>query len=523
MDKAEKFRRLTCTQSVRADLRGTSVRAAAFTGVASAGDFLIRIGSTAVLARLIVPEHFGLVMMVTAVTAIAEQLRELGLSAATVQQKEITHEQVTNLFWINTLAGAVIAAVVCALSPLIASYYHEPRLTAITCVLATNFLFGGLMVQHQALLTRQMRLGHTSVVRFGSSLVSTVIAIVLAWMDFGYWALVWREVARSVLLAVGMWIYFPWIPGLPSRRTNVRSMVGFGTNLTLANIFGSLAAGADRFLLGRLAGAAPVAVYRQAYQLMVAPTDQLVAPLYNVAQPGLSMLQGDAPRFRRYYQKVLMAVCVITMPLSLFVAVYSTEIARALLGPNWNDCGPVLMILSFGTFIRQAVGSSAFVLITRGKSGMYLRLTLLNNFVFIALATIGARWGIIGVAIADVATLWVMLTPRLYYSLKESPVTVGTFFATAARPAAAALLMAAGLVAIRSFTPQFSTALALVLGCVAALLAFPLAWLVMPGGKAEFVNLLSDLKSLVRRRSSDDSPGKQKTSAAGLAKNASVS
>src|SRR5436190_21771044 len=127
MDKAEKFRRLTCTQSVRADLRGTSVRAAAFSGVASAGDFLIRIGSTAVVARLTVPEHFGLVMMVTAVTAIAEQLRELGLSAATVQQKEITHVQVSNLFWINALAGAFIAAVVYALSPLIASYYHEPR------------------------------------------------------------------------------------------------------------------------------------------------------------------------------------------------------------------------------------------------------------------------------------------------------------------------------------------------------------------------------------------------------------
>jgi PST family polysaccharide transporter len=502
MDKAEKFRRLTCTEKVRADLRGTSVRAATFTGIASAGDLLIRIGSTAVLARLIVPEHFGLVMMVMAVTAIAEQLRELGLSAATVQQKEITHEQVTNLFWINTLAGSIIAGLVCALSPLIASYYQEPRLTVISCVLATNFIFGGLMVQHQALLTRQMKLGHVSIVRLCSNLISTLIAIALAWMDFGVWSLVWREVARSVLLTVGMWCCFPWVPGLPMRRTNVRSMVGFGTNLTAANILASLTAGMDRLLLGRLWGAAPVAVYRQAFQLIIAPTDQLVAPLYNVAQPGLSMLQGDGARFCRYYQKLLTAVCIITMPLSLFVAVYSTQISQVLFGPNWAGCGPVLMILSFGTFIRQAAGSSAYVLIARGRSRTYLKLALLNNVLFVALAMVGARWGVIGVAIADVTTLWMMLAPRLYYSFKESPVTMGAFFATAARPAFAGVLMALGLVVFRGFTTQLPAGIALAIGCIAALLTFPLAWLLIPGGRAEFRNLATDVKSILQRKSS---------------------
>src|SRR5947209_14282676 len=105
MSASERFKVLSCTESIRTDLRGSSVRAAAFTGAAAAGDFAIRIGSTAVLARLILPEHFGLVMMVMAITAVADQLRELGLSAATVQQKEITHEQVSNLFWVNVLAG----------------------------------------------------------------------------------------------------------------------------------------------------------------------------------------------------------------------------------------------------------------------------------------------------------------------------------------------------------------------------------------------------------------------------------
>src|SRR6478735_10968941 len=129
MNRSEKLNHLFCTEAIRKDLRTSSVRAAGLTWAAGIADFVLRIGSTAVLARLILPEQFGLVMMVMAVTAIADQFRDLGLSTATVQRKEISHQEVTNLFWINVLAGILIAAVVCAASPLVSEYYKEPRLT----------------------------------------------------------------------------------------------------------------------------------------------------------------------------------------------------------------------------------------------------------------------------------------------------------------------------------------------------------------------------------------------------------
>jgi O-antigen/teichoic acid export membrane protein len=500
MDKAERFRALTCMAEVRRDLRDRSVKAATFTGGAALVDFVIRLGSTAILARLILPEHFGLVMMVMAVTAIAEQLRELGLSAATVQQKEITHEQVTNLFWINVFAGGTIAALVSAISPLVARYYAEPRLIAITCLLASNFLFGGLMVQHQALLTRQLKLGQTALVRLLSTVVSTLLAIALAWMDCGYWALVWREVSRSILLTAGMWLCLPWIPGLPSRRTDVRSMVGFGTNLSVANIVGSVSASLDRFLIGRFWGAGPVAIYRQAYQLMVAPTDQLLSPLYQVAQPGLSMLQADGERFRRYYQKILKLVCIITMPISLFVAVYSAEITRVFLGQKWMDSAPILMILSLGTFIKQAVGSTAFILVCRGNSRMYLALTVANNALFIITVFIGVRWGILGMAMADVLTTWLMVGPRLHFSLRDSPVSLLVFFRTIARPATASITMSAALMSLSLVHAGLSTIPRLFLGGAVGTIIFCFTWVILPGGMEECRALFLDLRSAFGRK-----------------------
>jgi O-antigen/teichoic acid export membrane protein len=506
MTPAERFQQLIGTAEVRQNLRHRSVRAALVTAASGFADFAIRIGSTAFLARLVLPEHFGLIMMVAAVIAIADQLRELGLSSATVQRASITHAEVSNLFWVNVGVSGALTLAICAASPWIAAYYHEPRLATITCLLATTLLFGGLTVQHQALLTRVLKLNETAAVRLFSSVVSTVLAIALAWYDFGYWALLWREVSRAALLAAGMWWCFRWVPGLPSRQTDIRSLLGFGASLTGANILGAITAGFDRFLLGRVWGASPVAHYRQSYQLITAPTDQLLSPLYQVTQPALSMLQDDPARYRRYYLKLLLLVGTITMPLSLFVAVYADSITAVVLGPVWLQSASILCLLAFGTFIKQSVGSTAFILITRGRSRTYLGLTMLHNAVLVATMCVGVRWGIEGIALAEVATTFLLIAPRLRYSLRESPVDLSAFVSGLSRPAFASLAMSFALLAFRSAGPAFSTNLDLLAGSVVAAFSFGIAWLLIPGGRSELSALWSDLRGAIRKKSSPPAP-----------------
>jgi PST family polysaccharide transporter len=481
-------------------LRSKSVRAAGFTWAAGTADFVLRIGSTAILARLLLPQQFGLVMMVTAVTAVADQFRDLGLSTVTIQRKEINHQQVTNLFWINVFSGVGIALLIAAVSPLISAYYREPRLTIITCVLATNFIWGGLLVQHEALLGRLLKLGHIAVVRVVSSIISVVVAVVLAWKGFGYWALVWKEVVRWGLLTVGMWICMPWIPGLPRRNANVRGMIRFGAHLSGANILVSITAGTDRFLLGTFWGAGAVALYRQAYQLLVLPMDQLLGPVFQVTQPGLSMLQTEDSKYRRFYQKVLMLVCIATMPVSLFVTVTATEITRVLLGPQWLECAGVLAILSLGTFIKEPVRWSAHVLITRGNSRRYLKLTVLQNVTLVILMLIGVRWGITGVAGADLMGTYLLAAPTLYFSFKGSPVTMRMFLATVARPAVASIGMAVMLMLLHQSIPPTGALAFLVLASAIGTGSFVGIWMLLPGGKAELADLIGDVRAAVRRK-----------------------
>lgn len=502
MFRTRRFDEISSTADVRSDLRSKSVRAAAYTWTAGFAEFILRFGATAVLARLVVPEHFGLVMMVMAVTAIADQFRDLGLSTVTVQRPEITHDETSNLFWINVAGGVLIALVVCATSPLLAAYYNEPRLIAPTCVLAVNFVWGGLMVQHQALLTRQLQLGYTSTVRLLSSLISTILAVFLAWNGYGYWALVWREFARCALLTIGMWAAFPWIPGLPSRATNVWPLVTFGADLSLANIVGSISGAFDRFLLGRFWGATPTAMYRQAYQLLVLPTEQLLSPVYQVTQPGLSMLQADADRFRKFYRKVLTVACLATMPLSLFVAVYSPEVTRVVLGRKWLDAAPLLAILSLSAFIKQPIGSSAFVLIAQGRSRMYLMLTLLQHAAAILFMCIGVKWGALGIAYAEVAATYLLIPPRLHYTFKDSPMTSGAFLSAIARPLTASVVMGLALLFLRQQLPAIGAPAVLTIAGAVGSVIFLGVWMALPGGGAELFELIGDVRTAITKRSS---------------------
>jgi PST family polysaccharide transporter len=212
------------------------------------------------------------------------------------------------------------------------------------------------------------------------------------------------------------------------------------------------------------------------------------------------MLQGDAPRYRRYYLKLLTLVCVLTMPLSLFVAVYADAITAVVLGPVWLATAPLLCILSFGTYAKQAVGSTSFVLITRGESKTYLGLTVLHNATFVIGLSIGVKWGVNGIALAEVATTYLLIAPKLHFSLRGSPVTPTAFFANLGRPVAASIAMAGALFALRSAAPLNSAAGELALGTIAAFVAFGGAWLLIPGGKSEIDSVWADLRQAWKRK-----------------------
>jgi PST family polysaccharide transporter len=493
---SERFEEFAQTESVRANLKAKSIHGGAFTAAGAACDFVIRLAVASILARLVIPEHWGLVGMVTAITAFVEQFRDLGLSTATVQKKNISYQQVTNLFWVNVLAGVLIALVISALAPAVSAFYRDPRLTLITVAMATNFFWSGLTVQHQALLTRQMKLPRIVILSISVNILSAALAIVLALNKYGYWALVCREMTRSILLAAGMWALCPWVPGLPRKDADIKGLLCFGRDMTLTAVVATIATNVDQLLIGKLFGPVALGFYRQGYQLIMAPVDYLFAPVRSVAQPGLSAVQADPGRYRRYLVKIVLFVSSVTVPLGLFTAFYAREITLLILGTKWIGAAPLLQIFALTAAIRPTVSTSGLVLVTSGRSKTFLLIALIDSATLILCMLVGIRWGVAGIAMAHFVKVLLIMVPTLYFSFRQSPISLRNFLGAAGRPLAAAMAMAGTLILLRAGLPQYPVLTSMAVGGAVAAASYLCAWMLLPGGKSELKAFLSDVSAV---------------------------
>jgi PST family polysaccharide transporter len=270
-------------------------------------------------------------------------------------------------------------------------------------------------------------------------------------------------------------------------------------DLSLVQVLNALASNVDRLLIGRFFGAAPLGLYRQAYQLVMAPIEQLNAPIGSVSIPGLSILQDDPGRYRRYYQKMVLLISLSTMPIAAFGMVYAKELTLIALGPKWIDTAPFFAIFSASALIRPVLGTGSVVLITNGRSTRFLILTLASSVSFLFCIFAGIYWGPRGIAMAHVVAPAGLLLPSLYYSLAGTSVTLGAFFRAVRNPLVASVIMITGLVAFRNAMPEMGLVHSVGSGCVVGSALYLACSVLLPGGKAELCALLSDVTGSLRR------------------------
>src|SRR5262249_2777321 len=154
----------------------------------------------------------------------------------------------------------------------------------------------------------------------------------------------------------------------------------------------------------------------------------LSSPIANVMQPGLSILQDDPARYRRYYEKSVRLIGFVSMPLAAIWAVYAEGFTTIFLGPKWLDAVPFMRIFALAAFIRPALSTTGTVLVTCGRSRRLLVLTFLGQLALLVFLVVGLPWGPRAVALAYVLTPTLLMVPNLHYSFVQTPVGVASFF-----------------------------------------------------------------------------------------------
>ncbi|MTD15841.1 oligosaccharide flippase family protein [Nakamurella sp. YIM 132087] len=404
------------------------------------GRTVVQTVSTVLLARLLVPEDFGLVAMVTAIVGVADLLRDFGLSGAIVQVKKISSELWSSLVWLSLGLGAICMVVVAACAPLIAALYGEPRLTVLVLVLSPGLLINGLCMPLQTKLQRELRFSTLASIDVLSMLFGVTASIAGALLGWGVWSLVLLTGVGVVYRLIAL-IRVAWPKvGRPRINREVMPFVGTGANIFGVQLLNYAARNIDNIVVGRFGGAALLGLYSRAYNLLLLPLSQLNGPLTRVALPVLSRLQDDHERYRRYVRSALLVIGYLACPVFAVAAGVAVPLVEVLLGDEWSRAGTIFSLLAIAG-VAQAFGNiQGWLYISLGRTRKQLVYYVVTRPIVIASFFLGYWWDEVeGLALCYGVVSLLLLWPGFRMAISGTAVTGADVLKPVLRPASLAV------------------------------------------------------------------------------------
>nr|WP_294870116.1 lipopolysaccharide biosynthesis protein [uncultured Pedobacter sp.] len=450
MNRDKQYNKWLETSHLTQDLKSHSISGGFNTVAGQVLSFGINILSTIILARLLVPGDYGLVAMVTTITGFITVFKDLGLSSAVIQTKELKDEQVNSIFWISIGVSFVIALIVSLLAPLLVAFYKEERLLNMTLVFAASIFVTGFSLQHNALMKRQMKFKTLSRIQIFSTVGSLLTGMFLAWKGFGYWSIVAISVSSPIYSTISLWFLCDWRPRFGFNSKGIKKLVSFGAGLTGFDLVNYFSRNMDNVLIGKFSGPSALGMYSKAYQLLLLPITQLRDPLNAVALPALSNLQNDKWKYNHFFCRYLFTLAFFSMPIVIYFAIFSHEIIFIVLGQKWIAASSIFKLLAISAFIQPVASTQGLLLITTGKAKKYFYLGIINSTLVVAGFCIGINWGTTGIAISYAIVTYALFIPLLLYSLKDSHLSILQFLEEICLPAVFALISGAGMFFVRA-------------------------------------------------------------------------
>jgi O-antigen/teichoic acid export membrane protein len=380
-----------------------TLRKAAFSSIrwSAASQFgrqVMQFATTIILARLLSPSDFGLLTMATVVTGFVAIFKDLGTTAAIIQQKILPDSLLDSLFWINVTFGLLATLILFAIAPLTADFYQEPQVKSILQVLSITFLVSGVSTLHQALLEKQLEFDSLAKIELLATLLGALVGVGSALSGAKVWSLVYQNLVIVTLTSVLLWFKTQWRPKGKFRWQAVKSLSSYSLNLTGFSILNYFIRNADYFLIGKVLGVQALGYYTLAYRLMLYPLQSMAAVIGRVLFPVFSRLQQDDARLRSAYLQVVAAIALITFPVMMGTWVLAETFIIGVFGEPWRATILPLVILSPVGLIQSIGTTVGTIYLCKGRTDWMFRWGGFAGILFMISFVIGLRWGIVGVA-----------------------------------------------------------------------------------------------------------------------------
>jgi O-antigen/teichoic acid export membrane protein len=419
-----------------------AVRGGVISVLGTYGSGVLQIFAAVVLARLLTPEDFGLVAILTVLTSFAPSLIDFGLGDATILRKKITEEQVSSLFWVSIAIGAGIALVVAISGPVIAWIYREPRLESVALLSAIPFVLMGMSGQHLALLRRSMQFTAIARIQILATVAGIAAAILLAMFGFGYWALMLRPIVSTLWVVAGAWLACPWRPVGLVFDGEVASMVRFGRQVVGYSVALAIARSVDRIALGLIYRPYEVGLYQNALVLYDNSIVSALAQVHNVGSAALGNLQANMDGLKQKYHAALSVLAFFVMPAAAILSVTAQDIVVTLLGEKWRMSGLLLSIFALRGMFHVIHSSHGWLHLAIGRPDRWRNWGIITVFVQVVAVVVGLSFGLVGMAVAVSLAGCLIAFPAVSYAGKPVGIDAASAFQTVKRQLVGAILTA---------------------------------------------------------------------------------
>lgn len=398
--------------------------------------------TTAILARLLNPDDFGLIGMAMVAIGFINIFKDLGTSSAIIQRQDVSDQLLHSIYWVNVIFGLISTMVLFLLSGSIASFYNEPRIEPVLETLSMTFTISGMSIVHQSILEKELAFRKVAKGEIVSTVTGSVVGIALALNGFGVWSLVFQSIAVSAVTTVLLSLASGWRPKAVFVLDEIKRVSSYSMHLTGYSVFNYLVRNSDYLLVGKFLGAQDLGFYTLAYRIMLFPLQNISSVISRVMFPVYSILRDDDETFRQAYLRVTSVIALISFPIMIALWVVADSFVVTIFGNQWIPSVllikiliPVGILQSIGTTvgsIYQAKGRTDLMLRWGGVTGL---LTVLG-FVF------GIQWGIVGVAIAYTVTTLILSYPGFLIPFKLIGMTFGKMREVVVMPMVLSAIMA---------------------------------------------------------------------------------
>lgn len=390
-------------------------------GVAwTAADTILRYGVTfvvgIVLARLLSPDEYGLIGLLTVYIAVFEIIIDGGLSNALIRKKTVTDIDYCTVFYANLVVSVLMSIIIFCSSYTIAEFFHREELVRLTQVMSVIVVINALSLVQKARLTKAINFKDQTKVSVSAAIFSGAVGIIMAYLGFGVWSLVGQQISNAFLAMLFLWTINRWIPKLSFSWKSFKEMWSFGWKLLLSGIFNTTSNQAFQIVIGKCYSPATLGQYTRAQQFGQLFSGNLTAVVQKVSYPVLSKIQDEPSRLKESYKQVIKVTVLPTFICMLLLAACSKSLIIVLIGPKWIDASCYLQLLCFSMMLYPLHALNLNAIQVMGRSDLTLKINIIKNLLIIIPIILGLVFNIYWMLVADVIKGYFCFYLNTYYS-----------------------------------------------------------------------------------------------------------